>query len=420
MVTSRPGFPRQEIGFRDGPALDAFNRQRVTEIETLFDGKLLFDDAPLFWDDKETSGTGTSSTHSTAHAMSTMGVGTAAGTRVRQTFMRFNYQSGKSQLVMMTGVIGDGGGGTGIIRSSGIFDDDNGVFFRDNEGVTEVVIRSSVTGSAVDNNIAQADWNLDTLDGSRSSDNPSGATLDISKVQIFVIDFEWLGSGRVRMGCVTGGTTAYVHEFLHTNINALVYMSTPNLPLRYEISNDGTGVASTLGAICNTVISEGGTSDLGSLRWASTAGAEVVTNAENSIFAVLGIRLKSTHLAAAVKLISAALQLQTASEYAEWMLIFNPTVAGTFTYADEVNSSVQIARGATANTVTNGIQMPGGYVETGANSLGGSGDVRDLNNARLLGSQIDGTPDEIVLCIRPIGGKSAMNVEGGLGWREQS
>ena len=92
--------------------IDAFGRVRVSNPRTLFDSKQIFDNAPLFWDDVEESGSGTGSSHSTATASTTLSVGaTTAGKRTRQTFRRFNYQPGKSQRFFMTGILDESGGG---------------------------------------------------------------------------------------------------------------------------------------------------------------------------------------------------------------------------------------------------------------------------------------------------------------------
>ena len=221
----------------DNPTGDAFGRLRVAEPQTLFDSKQLFDNQPLFWDDQQVSGSGTTSTHDPNTASTVMAVGaTTAGNRVRQTFMRFNYQPGKSHLIFMTGTLGSSGGGTGITRLAGYGDDENGVFFVDKEGTINVRKRSYKTGSVVDTDVPQASWNIDTLDGN----GVSGITLDATKSQILVFDMEWLGVGRVRCGIVVDGKVYYCHEFLHSNVEEGVYISTPNLPLRYEIDNDGT------------------------------------------------------------------------------------------------------------------------------------------------------------------------------------
>ena len=401
-----------EIG--NNYSVDAFGRLRISEPHTLFDSKLIFDKASLFWDDQEVSGSGTTSTHSVNEASVTLGVGSDAGKRVRQTFMRPNYQPGKSQLILMTGNLCTSGGGSGVTSDFGIFDDNNGIFIQNKDNIINVVLRSKVTGSVVDEIVSQAGWNLDTLDGL----GPTGIKIDFTKSQILMIDFEWLSVGRVRVALVLGGIPVYFHEFNNANKLSGAYMSTPNLPLRYQIENDDKGPASTMRHICSTVISEGGRTALGIIRWASTAGVALITDAENTLFALIGIRLKSSHIGHSIEINNIALQIQTASELLEWVLILNPTVAGTFTYSDQPNSGVQIALGATANTVTGGTQLLGGYDETGNNASGGGGSSNEINNAILLGSAIDGTLDTMVLCVRPIGGVSAISVEGGIDWRE--
>jgi hypothetical protein len=397
-----------------GSSADAFGRDRVSTPTTLFDSKQLWDSAPLFWDDSETSGASTTSTHSTDTASTVIGVAnTTAGKRIRQTFQRFNYQPGKSQLILMTFVLDKSGGGTGIIREVGPMDDANGLFLRDNAGTIQLVRRTYVTGAAVDNAVNQEDWNVDTLDG----EGPSRINIDFTKTQILVIDFEWLGVGRVRMGFDINGVVYYAHEFLNANNLDEVYISNPNLPLRYSIENDGTGAASTLQHLCSTVMSEGGYDRLGSIRYASTAGTHVDCATENIIYAIIGIKLKATHLNAIVNLIGAHMQEQAGNKQIEWIIKLNPTVAGTFTYADQTNSAVQVATGATANTVTGGVDINGGYFSS---AVKGGEEEHQLRSAIRLGSAIDGTVDEMVLCARPVGGSSAIDIEGSMQWREAS
>lgn len=407
---------RQVILDTDNAVGDAFGRLRTSDSVTLFDSKQLHDNQPLLWDDQEVSGGSTTSSHSTATASTTIGVAlNTAGKRVRQTYQRFNYQPGKSQLVFLTGTLGSSGGGTGITRAAGIFDDNDGIFMLDDAGTLKAVVRSSASGSPVDTAVAQSSWNIDPLDGT----GKSGITLDSTKSQIIVIDFEWLGVGRVRIGFNIDGVTYYVHEFLHANSVSNVYMSTPNLPLRYEIENDGTGAASTLEHICTSVISEGGVQDNGIVRYASTANTQVDCAVVGTLYAVKGIRLKSTHLDATIKMLNAAVQIQSASDDLEYILVFNPTVAGSPSWSNETNSAVQTATGATANTVTGGTYIAGGYVASG-NAQNASGTTaQEVPNALLLGSAIDGTPDEIWLCAKPLTNVNTL-VEGSITWREIS
>jgi hypothetical protein len=173
--------------------LDAFGRLRVSEPFTLFDSKLLYDKQPLFWDEELVSGSAITSTFDIDSASTDiLSTVNTAGNFVRQTFRRFNYQSGKSFLVFATGILTDTTVGTHTCRI-GYFDDDNGLFFEYSINSLKVVIRSSTTGSAVNNKILQSAWNLDKMDGT----GDSGIDIDITKTQIFVINFEWLGVGSV-------------------------------------------------------------------------------------------------------------------------------------------------------------------------------------------------------------------------------
>ncbi|MHC4646754.1 MAG: hypothetical protein ACYTBJ_14745, partial [Planctomycetota bacterium] len=369
----------QSIQAKDSASIDAFGRWRVSNPTTVFDSKNIFDDPdlasnvenqPLFWDNQELTGTGTGTTYNANQASQSLTVGaTTAGKRARQTKMRFNYQPGKSQLVLVTFNLE--GAAANITKCVGLFDDNNGLFLELDGTTVNLVRRTFTSGSAVNNAVAQASWNLDTLDGNGAS----GITLDFTKTQILFIDYEWLGVGRVRMGFVIDGLVYYAHEFLNSNVLSLVYMSTPNLPIRGEIENDGTGAADSMTMICSSVMSEGGTQELGLIRYASTGGTHVDANTENTIYAVLGIRLKSAYIGETIKILSLALQVHTASHQCEWILKFNPTVAGTFTYSDQTNSAAQIATGATANTVTGGIDIGGGFIESGGNAAGAAGSI---------------------------------------------
>lgn len=401
------------IGAADSPSIDAFGRWRVSDPETIFDSKQLHDNQPLFWDDQEESGGSTTSTHSTATASTTMGVGaTTAGKRTRQTFRRFNYQPGKSQLIFCTGVLDKSGGGTGITRGFGYYDDDNGLYLEDKEGTINFVRRTKTSGVVVNNRVAQSSWNLDTMDGTGAS----GITLDFSKTQILIIDFEWLGVGRARMGFVVDGKIYYAHEFNNANNLSVVYMSTPNLPLRYQIENDGNGAASTLEHICSSVISEGGTQDNGQVRYASTANTQINAAVVGTVYAIKGIRLKSTALDETIKILNASVQIQSASDEFEWLLYFKPTLSSTATWNNETNSSVQTATG-TGLTISAGTIIAGGYIASGSAQNAAADITQEIKNALLLGSAIDGTPDQIWLAGRPLTNVNTL-VEGSLTWRE--
>lgn len=389
----------------DTGSIDAFNRTRVSNPFTIFDSKQIFDTQPLFWDDQEVSGSGTGTTYFQAGAMTRMDVSNlTAGKRVRQTFMRFNYQPGKSQQIFMTGVLGNAG--TGITVAMGQFDDDNGIFLSNSGGVTSLTVRGKMTGVVVDNTVDSPDWNIDPMDGT----GPSGYDLDPSKAQILMIDYEWLGVGRVRCGFVIDGIVYYVHQFVHANVIEGVYMSSPNLPLRYSIENDGTGGVAYLDHICSSIITEGGQQDLGVLRHVDNPS--VTASSAGTHYGLIGLRLKTTSLGAVIDLINAAFMCTTNNDYGHWELRLNPTVAGTFTYADVTNSSIQVANGVAANTVTGGYEIDGGYYTQGVPV------ASQVKNAIRLGASIAGVRDEMVISINPLSGSQAIHAS--VTWRELS
>lgn len=407
------------IKAQDSFSIDAFGRWRVSNPTTLFDSKTIFDNpdlansvenTPLFFDNAETSGSGTSTSLRINEASQRISVGNlTAGTRVRQSKQRFNYQSGKSQEIIITFCMNSLD--AGVTKRAGYFDSNNGLFLELAGETAKLVQRSYVTGAVVDDAVSQSSWNIDQFDGA----GPSGVTLDFTKSQILFIDFEWLGVGRVRMGFVVDGVIYYAHEFLNANNLTTVYMSTPNLPIRWEISNDGTGAASDLDCNCSSVISEGGVQQTGAVKYTSTTTL-VDCNATNTFYAIIGIRLKTQYLAQIIDILNVDLIEVAGTKTCEWRLLLNPTVAGAFSYSDVANTSVQAAYGATANTVTGGLALSGGYFASDQRQ-GGFLSVGVSSNLR-LGSQIDGTRDTIVLAVRNINGDVNSDVYGSLTWRE--
>lgn len=406
----------------DGSVIDAFGRLRVSNPVTLFDSKNIYDDPdipsdeeniPLFFDNQEVSGSGTSTEYSPYKSEQRINVSAnTAGMRVRQTKMRFNYQPGKSQLAILSYNLD--GRVDGLTKREGIFDENNGLFLELSNDVY-VVQRSNATGSVVDTKTAQSEWNIDKMDGT----GPSGVVIDLSKTQILFIDYEWLGVGRVRFGFVVNGIAYYVHEFNNANDLDFAYMNTPNLPIRSEISNDGTGPAGSISQICSTVISEGGSKDLGTIKYTSTSGTHLNANTENTAYALIAIRLKDNYKGASINLLNIALQIQNASKRCEWFIAFNPVVSGSLNFVDVPNSAIQRALGTTSNTVSGGTLITGGFIESTGNPGGGAGGVSEgIDTALRLGNTIAGVSDVMVLCVRPVGGSTGVDVEGSISWRE--
>lgn len=88
-----------------------------------------------------------------------------------------------------------------------------------------------IASKTIDYKIPQSEWNLDKMDGT----GPSGYLLDLSKMQMFFIDYTWYGAGTIRWGLRgTEGKITYVHRMQNNNVNTEAWMRTGNLSTRYE------------------------------------------------------------------------------------------------------------------------------------------------------------------------------------------
>lgn len=406
------------ITYAAAAATDAFARQRMSQPVTLFDSKQIFDNGlgagnenqPLFWDNQETSGTGTSTTFNVNRASTTLQV-TDVGTRVRQSRMRFNYQPGKSNLVVQTFILGSALAAPNVTKRLGLYDDQNGFFLQQTDATMAFGLRSYATGAAVDNIVTRANWD-DPMDGSGAS----RVDLDFSKAQILFFDLEWLGVGTVRFGFFVDGVPYYAHRFNHANNVTAVYMSTPNLPVRWEISQSSGTDTDTLETICATVISEGGLEKLGVARGPSPASIPVIqANSVGTTYILAGLRLKAGFLGLTVLIERLSAIASTGDDYS-LSVHFNPTLSGAVSWTNIAESGLQYCYPPNSSpgvslTSEGYVFESGVFVSTDLESTVVTG-----NNAVRLGANIAGTPDEIWLCATPIGAN--LDIRGAINWRE--
>jgi len=105
----------------------------------------------------------------------------------------------------------------------------------------------------------QEDWNVDTLTGVGGTTNPSGVTLNPQKLNVYQINFRWLGAGEMRYAIENplNGDMIFFHHEHYSNRNTDVHLDNPSLKIGYVAAelngNSGIGVtvsgASMLGAI---------------------------------------------------------------------------------------------------------------------------------------------------------------------------
>jgi len=104
-----------------------------------------------------------------------------------------------------------------------------------------------IMSETVDTKYPQSSWNIDKCDGT----GPSGYNIDLTKMQMFYMDYSWYGAGFIRWGFRgPDGNVTYCHKVINNNVNTESYMRSGNLPARYESESrpPTTFINTTLGA----------------------------------------------------------------------------------------------------------------------------------------------------------------------------
>jgi len=392
------------LPFGDNSSTDAFGKLRVSSPQTLLDSKFITNKAPYVYDEVLSgSAVSTFVRGDSLVALSTSSVNSFA---IRQTYTHFNYQPGKSIQALFTGLFEPQ---TNIVKRIGLFQGlssipylpTDGIYLESSNGTISFHIHKD-GGTASHLSAAQANWNVDRLDGT----GPSRLTIDFSKAQIITFDYEWLGLGRIRCGFVLGGIVYYVHYF--DNINSLTqpYLTSPNHPVRYEIRQTGTG-SGVLKHICSTVMIEGGDENVGTSITAELSGGLSVDTTTRPLLAVR-VNPASVDLVAVLK---SVLFYNTGNTPIQYKVIMNPTITGgslnNFKQVDGF-TDVQFTEGSASLSLSGGFEMVGGYVANGNSSVAvGAGGQDITGELARLGSKIDGTPVMFVIAGRALTGTAS-------------
>jgi hypothetical protein len=389
--------------------VDAFGRLRVSNPQTLFDSKQVFDNGSL--DFLTSLASGGTAVWVQARASTILTVTPAVGSQaVRQSKRYFNYQPGKSTQVIMTFV--PNAQDPTVRRRTGLIDPNNGVCFQQSGAGLAFVVRSSVSGAPVDTVIPRSAWNRDKLDGT----GPRGVVFDSTMIQVFMTDMEWLGGGPVRFYFVTSAGITLCHVENNENVLPSVYMSTPNLPVRWEIERVAGGGAgdANLEAICCTVVSEGGQQEIGGV-FGIDREITPISAPNTHLVPVLAIRLKAAQIRRTVKPLQFQIFSPAAADSSLFRLLINPT-RGVGTAPSWLSAHAQSAVEydvTSTQVITGGQILFPGYAQGRTIVL-----AQGLPTQFVLGAQdMGGTiPDELVIAARATTGSN--NVFGAISWVE--
>ena len=130
--------------------------------------------------------------------------------------------------------------------------DDNTTMYvnPDYRGVSNCVnSKAAITRELI---IPQSQWNIDKCDGT----GQSGYKINVNKMQMIGFQYSWYGAGFIDwMLRGPRGDYIFLHRLKNNNLNTEAYMRSGNLPVRYEVINEGPGARlnGTVGASDSTI-----------------------------------------------------------------------------------------------------------------------------------------------------------------------
>ena len=407
LIDEKRNGVRSGVIFMDSSGNDAFSRWRVSQPTTMFESQFQYDQGQLFWESVLTGG-GTA-THLPNESSIRLRVATSGDSVVRQSRSYLRYRPGKSLQIAETFVMGPAN--ANVTMQVGYFDAKNGIFLQRAGSAVSFVRRTFTSGVAVDVVVPQASWNIDPMNGT----GPSELTLDLTKSQILMIDLQWLGVGRVRLGFDIDGEFWPCHQFLNANNLSTVYMTTANLPIRYSVEATGApGGNVDFIQICSVVASEGGFETyLGTPRTISNG---VTTIGVTTRRPILSIRpsLTFNSITNRALILPEQVELTAATNNGYWELVYGGTLTGASFASVGANSCVDYDVAATA--ISSGTVIGGGYVLAGAGTVRGQIQESILSFLPLTLNVAGASPIPLSVVVTSFTG--TCNVSASMTWRE--
>ena len=384
------------IKYSDSPNMDAFGRLRTSAVTNLVDVKHVYDKNPLQVNEV-TAGTATS-IFNQEFARVRMSTSANNDLVIRQTKTHPIYQPGKGQLFeasfsnfqLESNVIKRVGGFTTTTASTynSIFDG----FFLESNGVTNVISFQLWRSGTIIYSAATTDW-VDTMFDTTN--------LDWSNANLMMVDYQWLGVGRMRFGLNISGQTFNFTEHNCANNEPNVYMSSPNQPIRYEIRQLGVG-SGYFDMLCSQVSTEGALNGLYSLV-GITHSSQVTLNTpatpNGTKYPYIGFRLKQGYKSVTSQLVNSYI-VGVTNDLFVITLEFNPTLSSTPVWSGTTNSPFEYSLQDGTLTISQSGYILRSLIADISTSTTVSVDAPD--NQIRVGSNINGSLDEMWICITPL------------------
>lgn len=423
----------------DDVMVDSFSRLRVSEPRVAFEftfGAMTPALATTIWE-STAYGAGTEALTTNLYGTNLTTTAATATGRWVQSYNHIRYAPGISTIFRGTfNLITPNSANLrqriGMFTDQGTFPSTagDGVYFENDSGVFAFVRRYMTQGATgLEERVIQASWNLDKLNGTGAS----GVTLDFTKTQHLVIEFQWLGVGTIRYGFETAVGLVWAHERISVNSLAEAWSRTGTLPVRAECYNYGASVINNMTLINVCVIQEGDVADLRGWRYfGATSGATAkVGGTATGLYPVMGLKAATTNdLTKRARIIPhtitiSVLVASTGATSLQASLLMNGTPATGATFAvTTAGSATVVDIAATATTAITGTTIWGvvvpNVVGTYTYALSTLNDNMNVVGYNAAGTAAITGPANLYLAVGTLTGTAtvAATVAAAISWKE--
>jgi len=402
---------------------DAVAKQRVSIIQNQdFFVPIVDDDTTFRWNQQLTGTQANSFFLANTNEIQMTSGNTATGSVIRQTYVRYKIIPGTSHTVYSTVNFEANTSDSGVTRRTGLFDQNNGIFWEQNANTLAVVVRRSLANGYIQEDRTYANnFNQDKLD----STGPSGFNIfskGLNYYYTFWFDLVGGRTGRVRfgMGGPNGPQICHIQNYGGNNALSTNFISDNSLPLRREIFN------STIQTTIPTFNMSGITfqSEAPTLYSSSPSTAYNITgfipSSSLTPIMTIGLRAGAPYNGSDISPGEFTLVDQnnqgknaTAGSYL-YTVVYNANINGTYAYSGNGSlSNTNIGRSAKQWTWANTATLSGGLtIISGITQSGIGQQIFDgIPGTFNLGSDINGNPATLTLCIQQlVAGGSTANV----------
>ena len=256
--------------------------------------------------------------------------------------------------------------------------------------------------------VAQSAWN-DPLDGTGAS----GMTIDLTKGNVWQIQFQYLGFGAIVLSVEddTTGEFVEVHRILYANLNTTPSVHNPNFHHTIWANNKGTTSDMVLKSASYAYFIEGKTKYQEIHQPQQVTGEKQKTTVTTET-AIMTIRNKSTYASktnfvdAIMESVGASIEASNANNLGNIRLVRNATLGGTPSWSDINTSDSVVDIDTSGTTVTGGKEL---FLVP----LAGKNDREQIN---LIPYEIILAPGETITIAGSSAGSATLNAS--LLWKE--